>query len=204
MKSLLFSAMVPRYSRNQQIYQHSTSSVEKTCDCHGFLDYPNHLLRPGFYHTDTIPMLLEGNEEKRLLVDNLVAKLVLDLVRKLLNFTPDQGSLIDTPEYSWILLKNPPWRVHIGHWQCHCRLFRRKWIRRQSKDTCRHAGTFEMRIRRASNASHRITTDRHGAGETPMYGPVWRGVLSDLRKPILCVRPNPCISGSQLAQSSSA
>jgi len=45
-------------------------------------------------------MLLEGNEEKRVLVDNLVAKLVLDLVRKLLNFTPDQGSLINTPEYS--------------------------------------------------------------------------------------------------------
>lgn len=60
---------------------------------------------PDFYHTDTIPMLLEGNEEKRLLVDNLVAKLVLDLVRKLLNYTPDQGSLTGTSEYSSKILR---------------------------------------------------------------------------------------------------
>lgn len=40
-------------------------------------------------------MLREGNEEKLVVVDHLVAKLVLDLVGKLLNFTTDLNSTAD-------------------------------------------------------------------------------------------------------------
>ncbi|KAG0583045.1 hypothetical protein KC19_3G104600 [Ceratodon purpureus] len=41
---------------------------------------------------DTIPLLRKGNQEKCVIIDNLIAKLVLDLVEKLLNFSSDLNS----------------------------------------------------------------------------------------------------------------
>lgn len=61
-------------------------------------------------------MLLEGNEEKRIHVDSLVAKLVLNLVAKLLNFTTDQGSNLHTKKR----LATPTWRVNYTAHRRYC------------------------------------------------------------------------------------
>lgn len=88
---------------------------------------------PSLDRTDTIPMLREGNEEKLVVVDHLVAKLVLDLVGKLLNFTTDLNSTADrnsTPDqgsfHTLKFLSIPQWSLRKSHSPCfHCRLCRR-------------------------------------------------------------------------------